>query len=117
LDAYRRVRQHLVEELGVDPGPRLRALEARVLAQDAGLTGRARLPGRGTSPGLSGDLVGRSDDLAALTMAIERRRLVTLVGTAGVGKTRLAVEAAARSAVRDGAWMALLETARVRSSI
>ena len=34
LGAYRRARQHLVEELGVEPGPRLRELEALVLGQD-----------------------------------------------------------------------------------
>ena len=75
--------------------------------------------GRRRTPviGLAADLVGRVSDLAALATALERRRLVTLVGTAGVGKTRLAVEAAARSTARDGAWMARLETARTPSSI
>ena len=34
LDAYRRARRVLVEELGVEPGPRLRELEALVLGHD-----------------------------------------------------------------------------------
>ena len=34
LAAYRRARQHLVDDLGVEPGPRLRELEAMVLGQD-----------------------------------------------------------------------------------
>ncbi|MGI9596343.1 MAG: AfsR/SARP family transcriptional regulator, partial [Acidimicrobiales bacterium] len=34
LAAYRRARQHLVEELGVEPGPRLQELEASILGHD-----------------------------------------------------------------------------------
>ncbi len=34
LAAYRRARHHLVEELGVEPGPRLRELELQILAHD-----------------------------------------------------------------------------------
>ncbi len=34
LAAYRRARHHLVEELGVEPGPQLRELESLILAQD-----------------------------------------------------------------------------------
>ena len=34
LAAYRTTRQHLVEELGVEPEAPLRALEGRILGQD-----------------------------------------------------------------------------------
>lgn len=34
LAAYRRARQHLVDDLGVEPGPRLRELESSILGQD-----------------------------------------------------------------------------------
>jgi DNA-binding SARP family transcriptional activator len=37
LGAFQRARSHLAEELGVDPGPELRRLEAAVVAQDASL--------------------------------------------------------------------------------
>jgi DNA-binding SARP family transcriptional activator len=37
LAAYRSARDRLVEEIGVEPGPELRALERRVLAQDLSL--------------------------------------------------------------------------------
>ncbi|MGE5695998.1 MAG: BTAD domain-containing putative transcriptional regulator, partial [Candidatus Sericytochromatia bacterium] len=37
LGAYRRVRSLLADELGVDPGPELRRLEAAIVAQDAAL--------------------------------------------------------------------------------
>jgi DNA-binding SARP family transcriptional activator len=37
LAAYRAARARLVEEIGIEPGPELQALEARILAQDPGL--------------------------------------------------------------------------------
>ncbi len=43
LDTYQRARNMLVEELGIEPGPELRRLEAAVLAQDSSLD---RLGGR-----------------------------------------------------------------------
>jgi predicted ATPase len=47
-------------------------------------------------------LVGRELDLAAIGAAVEASALVTLVGPGGVGKTRLAVEAARHAAPRFG---------------
>ncbi|WP_031512731.1 AfsR/SARP family transcriptional regulator, partial [Streptomyces sp. NRRL F-5123] len=40
--------------------------------------------------------VGRGEELSALGEALARRRLVTLIGPGGAGKTRLAVQAAGR---------------------
>jgi DNA-binding SARP family transcriptional activator len=37
LAAYRAARERLVEEIGIEPGPALRALESAILAQDASL--------------------------------------------------------------------------------
>ncbi len=57
-----------------------------------------------------GPLFGRDDDLQLLETALDRAALVTLVGGAGVGKTRLAQEIHARRADRQGAavaWIAL----------
>ena len=42
LDAYQKARHHLVEQLGVEPGPRLRELESLVLGQDEQLRGPER---------------------------------------------------------------------------
>ncbi|MER0244162.1 NB-ARC domain-containing protein [Streptomyces sp. HSW2009] len=52
--------------------------------------------------------VGREAELARLAGALGVDRLVTLTGTGGVGKTRLALRAAARAAPRypDGVWWA-----------
>jgi predicted ATPase/DNA-binding SARP family transcriptional activator len=115
LRAYTEVRDRLVGELGIDPGPALRELEARILAQDpslaaAGPAGFEAIP----VPMATGNLrerlssfVGRAAELEELSEAVRSSRLVTLIGPGGVGKTRLAVEAAAtlREEQRDGAWL------------
>ncbi len=102
LAAYQRARRHLADELGLDPGPELRAMEARILAHDPGLLAnlarprpalRANLP---RPPGTS--FVGRSDALSRLGGLIERVRLVTVRGPVGVGKSRLVMEWAAGQA-------------------
>ena len=46
LAAYRRVREHLGDELGLDPGPELRALEQQVLDQDPALGAGTRRTGQ-----------------------------------------------------------------------
>ncbi|MGH2475685.1 MAG: ATP-binding protein, partial [Candidatus Limnocylindrales bacterium] len=50
--------------------------------------------------------VGRSQELAAVERLLGTERMVTLTGSGGCGKTRLAVQAAARLADRwpDGVW-------------
>ncbi|MCX6431278.1 MAG: BTAD domain-containing putative transcriptional regulator, partial [Actinobacteria bacterium] len=122
LEAYRRIAAILDEELGLTPGPRLRALEQMVLEQDAALDGTWRatpVPGtipRGNLPSLTSDLIGRDDDLVALSAELSRRRLVTIVGPAGVGKTRLAIEIG-RGTDREGAWLVRLEAAGTGSQI
>ncbi|MFO1329971.1 MAG: winged helix-turn-helix domain-containing protein [Rubrivivax sp.] len=51
-------------------------------------------------------LLGRDEDLRALLGLLERERLVTLAGPGGIGKSRLALAAAAARlpALPDGAW-------------
>ena len=50
--------------------------------------------------------IGRERELAELKQLLPRTRLLTLTGTGGIGKTRLALQAAAevRDAYRDGVW-------------
>lgn len=54
--------------------------------------------------------IGRRRELPAIAQAIERHRLVTLRGAGGVGKTRLALRAAAelRENFADGCWLVQL---------
>jgi predicted ATPase/DNA-binding SARP family transcriptional activator len=116
LQAYRDARQALVEQLGIEPGAELRALERAILAQDPSLTGErsapvsptvrdGRRPGRIPLPPTA--TVGRRAELARLRALAgdPAVRLATVVGPPGVGKTRLAVELARSVApeLRDGA--------------
>jgi predicted ATPase/class 3 adenylate cyclase len=60
--------------------------------------------------------VGRDGELRAVARALDQSRLVTLTGVGGVGKTRLALEAAGQVLPRfsDGAW--LCELAPIRDA-
>ncbi|MFO7548917.1 MAG: adenylate/guanylate cyclase domain-containing protein, partial [Acidimicrobiia bacterium] len=51
--------------------------------------------------------IGREDDLAAVIRHATERRLVTLIGVGGCGKTRLAIQAAAEMlhVFPDGVWL------------
>ncbi|MFD4639893.1 BTAD domain-containing putative transcriptional regulator [Lentzea sp. NPDC058436] len=75
LAVYQRVRQVLISELGVEPGPELRAAEQQVLAH---------------APVPTPVLIGREAELAAVAEALRLAPVVTLVGPGGIGKTRLA---------------------------
>ncbi|MEU0762924.1 regulator [Streptomyces microflavus] len=62
----------------------------------------------GFLPEETSSFVGRRAELARLETALTTRRMTTLIGPGGVGKTRLAVRAARAAADRypDGAWWA-----------
>ncbi|RJL35363.1 BTAD domain-containing putative transcriptional regulator [Bailinhaonella thermotolerans] len=95
LALYDQVRRTLAEELGVDPSEDLREAHLAILRGQAGPGERPRAaPGRLPAP-LTG-FVGRREELDLLGRLLESSRLVTVVGPGGVGKTRLAVEAASR---------------------
>ncbi|GLW98725.1 AfsR/SARP family transcriptional regulator [Microtetraspora sp. NBRC 16547] len=117
LAALRRARAVLSDELGIDPGPALRKMEADILAQDPGLdlapSAQRRVqevtsswPPRpveaGTVPPLEPEpFVGRDGELATLAAAAPRaqagRFTVALIGgDAGAGKTTLLRQLAAR---------------------
>ena len=52
-------------------------------------------------PALATPLIGRDDDIAALTHLLQTHRLVTITGAGGIGKTRLA-QAVALAVAGDG---------------
>jgi predicted ATPase/class 3 adenylate cyclase len=89
-----------IHQLAIDslPGtfPPLRALDAR----------RSHLPADATT------FVGRQRELDVIEELLGARRLVTLTGPGGIGKTRLALRAAADVAgrFRDGAFFIALAT-------
>ena len=114
LRAYTEVRDRLVDELGIDPGPSLRELQARILAQDPSLAAASPAPVPAPASEAAGNLrerlssfIGRDSELEQLLGSVRSCRLVTLTGPGGTGKTRLAVEAAAalRAEYPDGAWL------------
>jgi len=114
LAAYRQARRQLTDQLGIEPGPGLRELNDKILHSDRALlpapapvtSGAGRRPApRGISAGGAGPpsmlpaavagFAGRSAELAALSAMPARAgapALITAIGgTAGVGKTALAV--------------------------
>ncbi|MGN9810965.1 BTAD domain-containing putative transcriptional regulator [Micromonospora sp. BQ11] len=113
LDSYADLRHRLAEELGLDPGPDLVALHRRILAQDTALSpppAAARI--RNSMPARLDELVGRAEVLAELRALVPQRRLVTLVGPGGVGKTRLATEVAREQSFPDGVHLVDLTVLR-----
>jgi DNA-binding SARP family transcriptional activator/tetratricopeptide (TPR) repeat protein len=116
LAAYQRARAVLVEEIGSEPGSELRRLHKQILTADPAL--EATRPGTGSTaaspqaprqlPGPVAQFTGRDTELAALTRLADqaaRRASPTVVisaigGTAGVGKTALAVQWAHQNADR-----------------
>ncbi len=107
LAAYERMRRRLDEELGAIPSPELQAAHAAVLRAEAP---SAPAPARTNLPHARSSFVGRGQLVEQLGTLLDDHRLVTLVGTGGAGKTRLAVEAGRGrlAGTRDGVWLAEL---------
>jgi predicted ATPase/DNA-binding SARP family transcriptional activator len=102
LEAARDYRRRLTAETGLDPSPALSELERAVAGGElarvdaAGSTAVPRpSPAAGPAPGTP--LAGRQVQLVELHRLLDTERLVTVVGPGGIGKTRLALEAARRS--------------------
>jgi DNA-binding SARP family transcriptional activator/tetratricopeptide (TPR) repeat protein len=115
LALYPQARSRLLAH-GTEPGPELAALHQRILRQDLqppGAGHRRRPATRRQPPAVpapAGAFVGRDAELQALTSATpEAARVFVLTGMPGVGKTRLAVEAALRLAGRYPDGQLLLE--------
>jgi DNA-binding SARP family transcriptional activator len=112
LAAVRRAREHLADELGVDPGVELRQVEEMVLRQDPALelAAPAPMPNPGDAVVVTGrsgaGIFGRDEALCATEQVLHdalhsRGRTVIVSGEPGIGKTRFA-EALIASAGRLG---------------
>ncbi|WP_169981328.1 BTAD domain-containing putative transcriptional regulator [Microbispora sp. H10836] len=126
LAALRRTRALLAEQLGVDPGPALRALESDILAQAESLDVPPVVPELVVSEPVVPELVipapapapdpvlprmvGRTAELSRLAAAAEQAgagfRIVWLGGEAGSGKSTLA-DALVRRLAADG-WQTVV---------
>ena len=112
LQAFQEARSVLGEELGLEPGPDLKRLQEAILGQDPAIAA-VPLPSRhGNLPSPTTSFVARERELAQVAQLLREQRLVTLTGPPGVGKSRLALEAARilEEEVVDGVW--LVEVAR-----
>ncbi len=122
LRTFRRYRRTLGTELGLEPSAELHELDARIARGDLAVALPVAVRCASPPSNLPSPLttfIGRDDQLAELAAELDERRLVTLTGPAGSGKSRLAVELAA--SVRDrfpgGAWLVDLTPARRASDI
>jgi DNA-binding SARP family transcriptional activator len=118
LSTYRRLRELLINELGLEPSARLRELQQALLAADPALDlapAQPARPNHGLTPAQLppdiGDFVGRKAQLKVadrLLLGDNSRTLATpvlaITGMPGVGKTALAVHIGhrARTAYPDG---------------
>lgn len=120
--AFLRYGQVLAEQ-GLEPSSAIKAVHAAILADPESVRppgpvsvplpetpamAPVRVPLRPSRPATS--LIGRDEELAVVLALLKEHALVTLTGPAGVGKSRLAVEAAgAETAVHlDGACIVSL---------
>ena len=125
LAVYQRTREQLAEHLGVDPAQQLEQAYLAILRQEipqavaplpvapaAASQGDPRPPREAGGPRAARvrrpptSFIGRDDDVAGVLKRLRAERLVTLTGPGGVGKTRLATEAA--TSVTVPAWLAEL---------
>ena len=112
LNAYQEARRTLLDEVGLEPGPQLQSMQERILRNDPGFEPVGQRVVRTPRdvevhlPSAMTPLVGRAGVLDRLTDLVRDHPLVTVIGPAGCGKTRVAVEAA-RAMVQDfpdGVW-------------
>lgn len=106
LEVFQRARRQLVEHAGVEPSPVLTGIQEGILAHDPRLLAAPApaAPRPAQLPPVVPGFTGRQAELVALDTAAAAKQdtivVVALCGTAGVGKTALAVRWAHHIAAR-----------------
>ena len=120
LKVYHEGERVLADELGIEPGPDLQQIAAAILAGDPDhlLASPVDQPGAGSTNIATQvtSFIGREREANELVRLLADRRLVTVTGPGGAGKTRLALHVAAGliDAFPDGVWH--IELTAVRSA-
>ncbi len=113
LAQYAQCQEILWDELGIEPEAETTRLFERMQDQSGGIGSSPALY-HATLPVQTGAFFGRKAELSHLLNLLVNptKRLVTLVGTGGVGKTRLAIEAGQQVAMNfpDGVYFVPLDT-------
>jgi predicted ATPase/DNA-binding SARP family transcriptional activator len=128
LAAFHDFRRLLDEELALSPSTALQDLQARILRADSTLAGRPTPDGRaaetrrlGNLPPMLTSLIGRDGAVSDVIELLRTRRVVTITGPGGVGKTKLALAAANAPGVSDsypeGVWLVELAPLRTAATV
>lgn len=131
LQTLRSARDRIADELGADPRQSLLDLQDAILRQDPALfpdTATAAIPSApaptvnperptGNIPLPLTSLVGREEQINQIADLMATRRMVTLTGPGGMGKTRAALEVARDRKDADGPWLAELAGAQSASAV
>lgn len=100
---------HIFSKLGVANRKQAvkRANELKLLESKANLLGEEKHQFLSNLPAQLSSFVGRKKEVAEIKQLLESSRLVTLTGTGGSGKTRLALQVAKDlvDSHRDGVWL------------
>ena len=115
LARFRETRARRVAETGLEPGEPVRRLHQQLLVDDPRLAHQpVDLARRRHLPAPVTPLLGRRREVAEVVEAVRGSRLVTVTGPGGVGKTRVALQAAHDLAVDfpDGVWFVPLAAVR-----
>ena len=117
IDAIDALRARLVESAGIQLGADFEHLRRSIVRQDPEVTSNVITAvepvDRIGVPIPLTQFVGRHDELHLIALGRSESRLITLVGTAGVGKTRLAVEVARRASSLDDEVQWMIDLSRL----
>lgn len=105
LDVYEALRRRLAEELGTDPAsPTTQAFTEILSGRLAPVVAKTRpYEPRVAVPTTGSPLIGRDAEVRETISRIQRgHRLVSIIGTGGIGKTRLALEVAGQITASNG---------------